>query len=79
MIPFFHTLNSWVQPEESFYVTQHYLSKKESQGLLVENVVGDAFSAVVIFPVLCLPLLAAMGLVCVWVLIQSYHLLLLLY
>lgn len=38
---FFHTLNSWVKPEESFYVTQHYLSKKENQGLLIENVVGD--------------------------------------
>jgi predicted AAA+ superfamily ATPase len=38
---FFHTLNSWVQPEQSFYVTQEYLSEKKNLGQLVEGVVGD--------------------------------------
>lgn len=38
---FFHTLNSLTQLDESFISTQRYLSKKENQGQLVEDIVGD--------------------------------------
>jgi uncharacterized protein len=34
--PFFHTLYSWIRPEESFKNSQQYLSKEVNQGSLVE-------------------------------------------
>jgi predicted AAA+ superfamily ATPase len=38
---FFHTLNSWIKPDESFKVSEDYLSRNQNQGQLIEGVVGD--------------------------------------
>jgi predicted AAA+ superfamily ATPase len=38
---FFHTLNSWLRPEEFFKTTLKYLEQESTKNLLLEGVIGD--------------------------------------